>query len=252
MNKIFNQAWKYFAGGATILAYEAWIDQMKSSKRAFELKNEINSNSNFESVKNQISKLQEEFSSSLDSETKNELNDKINELTNQLISMKGVHNSYFDKFVKGNVSSDPEASVCFHEKYKTQIDEAFNKVNNKAKEISDILNNTKDKFMGNNSIFDVINDFREYLASLSAMEICLIINITTSVFILTCIISIFLASSGNYLIDKFSLEKNLPKLRKIIQLRVKFQRYYIFINSAFIVLAILSLIFVNTITLING
>ena len=84
------------------------------------------------------------------------------------------------------------------------------------------------------------------------MEICLIINISSCVFILTCIISILFAISGNYLIDKFSLEQKLPKLSKVIQLRVKFQRYYVSINSIFIILAILSLIFVNTITLINS
>jgi len=83
------------------------------------------------------------------------------------------------------------------------------------------------------------------------MEICLIINISSCVFILTCIISILFAISGNYLIDKFSLEKKLPKLSKIIQLRIKFQCYYVFINSVFIILAIFSLIIVNTITLIN-
>ena len=71
-------------------------------------------------------------------------------------------------------------------------------------------------------------------------------------FILTCIISILFAISGNYLIDKLSLEQKFPKLSKIIQLRAKFQRYYIIINSVFIIIAIFSLIFVNTITLING
>ena len=106
--------------------------------------------------------------------------------------------------------------------------------------------------MVDNPIIIAINDFKKYLASLSLMEICLIINISSCVFILTCIISILFAISGNYLIDKFSLEQKLPKLSKVIQLRVKFQRYYVFINSVYIILAILSLIFVNTITLINS
>lgn len=246
MNKILNKAYKYFVGGATVLAYGAWYDQLKNPQRAIEL------NSNFESIKNKISELQKEISSTLDYKTKEELSQKFNELTNQLNSMKSIQNSYFSKFEKGNISSNSEASEGIYDKYKTQIDESFTKAYNKAKEISDILNDTKDKFMDNNSILYVINDYKEYLASLSAMEICLIINISSCVFILTCIISILFAISGNYLIDKFSLEQNLPKLRKIIQLRVKFQLYYIVINSVFIVLALLSLIFVNTITLING
>jgi hypothetical protein len=138
-----------------------------------------------------------------------------------------------------------------YNKYKEQIDKTFTKANKLAKEISDILDK-KDKFMDDNPIFNVINDFKEYLGTLSAMEICLIINISSCVFILTCIISILFAVSSNYIIDKLSLEQKLPKLSKIIQLRVKFQRYYVFINSFFIILAVLSLIFVNTITLINN
>jgi hypothetical protein len=146
--------------------------------------------------------------------------------------------------------------------YKEEFQEAFSKANKTATEISDILDKTKNKFMEDNTIFNIKNDFKEYLASLSIMEICLIINITAllglvgpCVFILTCIISILFAFSGNYLIDKFLLKQKLSKLSKIIQWRsrrVKFQRYYVLINSVFIILAILSLIFVNTITLING
>jgi hypothetical protein len=138
-----------------------------------------------------------------------------------------------------------------YNQYKTEFEKAFSKADKKVSEILDLLDKTKNKFMEDNNIFNVINDFKEYLASLSLMEICLILNISSCVFILTCIISILFAISGNYLIDKFSLEQKLPKLSKVIQLRVKFQRYYVFINSVFIILAIFSLIVVNTITLIN-
>lgn len=248
MNKIFNQAWKLFAAGATVLAYSAWIEQIKNPK---EFKKEINSQ--FEKVQNQISNLQEQISSNfLNEETKNQLIEKVKELTNDLNSMKSIHNKYFKKFEDGNISENSESSVSLYSKYKEQIDNTFNNANSKAKEIVDILDNTKEKFMDDNSIFNIIKEFKEYLASLNAMEICLIINITSCVFIFTCIISIFFAISGNYLIDKFSLEQKLPKLSKLIQLRVKFQRYYVFINSFFIILGMLSLIFVNTITLLNN
>jgi hypothetical protein len=35
MNKIFNQVWKYFAGGATVLAYGVWFDRMKTPQKKF-------------------------------------------------------------------------------------------------------------------------------------------------------------------------------------------------------------------------
>jgi len=250
MNKIFNQAWKYFAGGATVLAYGAWYDRIKTPQKTLDYKNEIHAHIN--AVQHQISELEEQLPSSIDEETKNQVMEKVKELSFDLNNMKAIHNNYISKFEKGNISANPESSLSLYNKYKEQIDNTFNKANTKANEIVDILNNTKEKFMDDNLIFNLITDYKEYLATLSTIEICLIINITSCVFIFTCIITILLSISGNYLINKFSLEQKLPKLSKIIQLRVKFQNYYVFINSVFIIIAIISLIFVNTITLING
>jgi hypothetical protein len=249
MNKIFNQAWKYFAAGATVLAYGAWYDSIKTPQKTLEYKNEIHTHIN--AVQHQLSKLGDQLSSSIDEETKIQIMEKVKELSLDLNLMKAIHNNYFSKFEKGNINADPESSLSLYNKYKEQIDNTFNKANTKANEIVDILNNTKEKFMEDNPIFKIITDYKEYLATLSTIEICLIINITSCVFIFTCIITILLSISGNYLINKFSLEQKLPKLSKIIQLRVKFQNYYVFINSVFIIIAIISLIFVNIITLIS-
>lgn len=250
MNQIFNQAWKFFAGGATVLAYGAWYDRIKTPKKSLVYKNEIHAQIN--AVQQQISELEEQLSSSIDEETINQVTEKIKELSFDLNNMKAIHNNYFSKFEKGNISADPESSLSLYNKYKEQIDNTFNKANTKANEIADNLNNTKENFMDDNPIFNLITDYKEYLATLSTIEICLIINITSCVFIFTCFITILLSISGNYLINKFSLEQKIPKLSKIIQLRIKFQIYYVFINSVFIIIAIISLIFVNTITLING
>jgi hypothetical protein len=249
MNKNFNQAWKYFAGGATIFGYLAFYERLKTTAKTLEFKNNLNTQ--FDVVKTKISELKQELSLSVDLETKTQLTNKINELTTNLKNMESIHKKYIKKFEDGTVSVDSEASSNLYNQYKTEFQEAFSKADKKVSDILDLLDKTKNKFMEDNNIFNVINNFKEYLASLSLMEICLIINISSCVFIITCIISILFAISGNYLIDKFSLEQKLPKLSKVIQLRVKFQRYYVFINSVFIILAIFSLIVVNTITLIN-
>jgi len=250
MNKIFSQAWKYFAGGATILAYDAWYERIKTPHKTLEFQNEMKSY--FSAVKDEISSLQEQLASNNCEETNRLISNKLMEFNNELNQLNGVQKDYFDRFEKGNISPDSQTSLDLYHTHKEKFDAAFSKVNDKANEIIDILDKTKDKFMDDNPIFNLISEFKEYLASLSTMEICLVINISSCVFILTCIISILFSISGNYLIEKFSLEQKFTKLSKIIQLRVKFQRYYIIINSVFIILAIFSLIFVNTITLING
>lgn len=250
MKNPFNQTWNYIAGGATVLAYGALFYRIKNPERALALKKDINSN--IDLVKTKISDLQEQISSTVDSEMRRQLIEKYQELKKDLKSMQGIHNKYFYKLESGSVSTDPEGSLSLYDKYKKEINEVYSKANNKADEVSDILNNTKDNFMDNNPIFETIKNFKEYLASLSIMEICLVVNIFSCVFIITCIISILFAVFGNYLIDRFSLVQKFPKLSRIIQLRVKLQRYYIIINSVLIILALLSLLLVNIITLING
>jgi hypothetical protein len=204
MNKIFNQAWKYFAGGATVLAYGAWYESIKTPKKTLEYKNEIHAHIN--TVQHQLQKLEDQLSSSIAEETKNQIREKVKELSFDLNKLKAIHNNYFSRFEKGNISADSESSLnpSEYNKYKEQIDNTFNKANTKANEIADILNNTNniEKFMGDNPIFKLITDYKEYLATLSTIEICLIINITIlrSVFIFTCIITILLSPLGQVII----------------------------------------------------
>jgi uncharacterized protein YoxC len=56
---------------------------------AIQLKKDINSN--FDTVNTQISELQKQISSTIDSETINQLTDKLNELTNNLKSMEIIN-----------------------------------------------------------------------------------------------------------------------------------------------------------------
>ena len=248
MNKIFNQAWKFFAGGATVLAYGAWYNRIKTPKKTLEYKNEIHAHIN--TIQHQLQKLEDQLSSNIDEETKNQIMEKIKELSFDLNNMKAIHNNYFSKFENGNINSDPDSSLGIYNKYKEQIDNTFQKANSKANEIIDFLNNTKDNFRDDNPILKLISDYKEYLDTLSNIELCLIINITTSLFIFACITTILSSILGNYLIDRFSLELRFPKLSTIIKWRVKFQNYYIVSNSIFIIIAIIPLIFTNIIALI--
>jgi len=245
MNTKLNNIFKMLTGGATILAYGSYIDSIKNQQNTIAHKNEVHKHISI--LQNQISELEKQIP--LNGESKNQIIIKINELISKLNNLKTIQNNYFSHFEKGNIN--PESSLNIYSNYKDQITSTFNKANGKINEITDALNNIKDKFMDDNSIIRIVNEYKEYLISLNTMEICLVINISTSLFILACIISILLSIFGNYLIDKLSLEKRFPRLSKIINLRVTFQKYYIFINSIFIIIAVLSLILINIITLMN-
>ena len=251
MLKLFNQNWKFIAGGGTILAYQAWFDRLQSAKTAKETKEEIVNA--ISSTKEHISELVENLNNkNLTPTVKESILQKCTELKTALANLEMKHNEYISRFENGQASLNSENASSMYETYKSTFNQAFSTANKKANEIADLFNNTTKNFAEENPILNYISDFKEYLSNLSAYDLCLIINILSSIFILTCIISIFMAISGNYLIDKFKIDQRYPKLSKFIQLRVKLQRYYVYINSIFIIFVVLSLIFVNTVTLINS
>lgn len=73
-----------------------------------------------------------------------------------------------------------------------------------------------------------------------------------SIFIFTCLASIIFAVYGNFLIEKFSLEQKYPKLSSLIRIRVNLQHYYIMINTLFIVLGLIFIVYINFMTFIHG
>ena len=96
-----------------------------------------------------------------------------------------------------------------------------------------------------------MNEFKDYLSTLSITEICLVINISSSIFIFTCLVSIIFAVYGNFLIERFKLEEKYPKLAFVIRLRVKLQHIYVITNSLFILVSLILMIIVNLITLMD-
>lgn len=167
-----------------------------------------------------------------------------------LKNLGGIHNKFFDK--AQGLSENSDASKTLFNDYNDQFKAAFDKVSHHAEELEKSVNKIIKKFMDDNSIIQKINEFKEYLATLSSTELCLVMNIFISVFILTCLISIIFAVYGNFLVDKLSLETKYPKLSRIINLRVKLQHSYIITNTLFIVASLILMFFVNLITLMYG
>lgn len=110
-------------------------------------------------------------------------------------------------------------------------------------EVNNISNNT-DTFL-NIDFSRVIEAYKEFLSLLTIEQLCMLINITTSLFMLGCCTSIFFAVSGNYIIRKLDLENKYPKFSSYIKLRILFQEYYILINLLGIVLSLLFIIYIN-------
>jgi hypothetical protein len=78
------------------------------------------------------------------------------------------------------------------------------------KDTSKFLNSDKnDKLLGDTyeTIIKMIDNFKEFISNLTVEQLCLVINLSISIVILTLIINIFTIISGNFLINFLNLEK---------------------------------------------
>lgn len=101
-------------------------------------------------------------------------------------------------------------------------------------------------------IEDINNWFAEFkgtLNQLSMSELTSFFHLFISAFIFSCVLSLILIYSGDLLIRYFNLETKYPRIAKYIRLRRKFQNFYFWVNCLFIVLALLTIIYVNLLNL---
>lgn len=184
-----------------------------------------------------------------------ELENSIKEAKSSYNNLLQLHNQYLSELDKNSkVVACAQKDSNLLETYKEKFQKAFedcNKISDNVDKGFDNLSKPNNKLIGDNYFSNLINDFNNYLSNLSLTEICLVINITSSILILTCLVTIIFAVYGNYIITKFSLEKKYPKLAKIINVRYTLQHTYIFFNASLIVVTLIIMIIINFISLIN-
>jgi len=116
-----------------------------------------------------------------------------------------------------------------------------------SKFIDDFIKNIKGTGSSSNYISDSINEFYEFMSTLSTEQLGALAHILAGIFILFCIFSIVSVFYGDKLIVYFNIEKRLPSLARFIQIRRKLQHYYFLLNIILIVVTILYVIYVNLI-----
>lgn len=240
--------WKYVAGGGTVLGYQAFYERIANKNRTIELNDALNS----------INKKVDLICENVCKNTGNncdttEVQRSLKEFKGSMKELSDIHDKYCKKVGEMTPNENPQS---LFDSYKEDFHRAFNK----AKEISDNIEkkyNNSDNSINklsndDNYIINLINEFKDYLSNLSITEICLVINISSSLFILACLVSILLGVYGNFLLKKLSLEEKYPKIAKLVKLRVKLQHTYILVNTLLIFVVLILMIIINFITLTNG
>lgn len=155
---------------------------------------------------------------------------------------------YISKLNKTTNSEEKSAiiqNIEYHlQNYNTDLK---NYIEQQAK-IQEILDQTRTK---NSSVIDLdflkdlFTKFQEYLQTLSLEQQVYLSNIFGSIFILACIFSLASIFFGDLFILYFNLEARFPKIAKYIELRRRFKKYYFIMNLIFIVIMLLTIIWLN-------
>ena len=244
MKKKIKTIWSYIAGGATVLSYQALYDSIQANKSGVLMKEQL------DRMEVSLSNLEKNVSASkVTPEIKVQALSHNNNIKNRLHDIQEIHGKIFNN---PEVTSEEERLGLFKE-YWPIFEGKFKQMKEFSSEIDKIFKiEDSDFFWDNNPIFNLIFEFKEFLSGLSTNEICLVANICSCFFMLSCFISIIFAVYGNFFIEKLSLEKRFPRLSGIIRLRAKLQHTYIFINSLLIIINLGVMVYFNYLTLIYG
>jgi hypothetical protein len=95
------------------------------------------------------------------------------------------------------------------------------------------------------SVTEYIQSINDFFLSLNFLDLLLYTHLLIGIFVLLCLISVITIVYSDQFIKYLKLETKYPKLAKIIQLRRKFQNYYLFLNLFLMFLASILLIGLN-------
>lgn len=106
---------------------------------------------------------------------------------------------------------------------------------------------------GSNSLTgtNLIDSINQFLLTLNFEQTLAILHLSGALFILISFYIILMIYFGDSLIKYFNLEKSYPKLANFIQMRRKFQNYYIIFNIITIILILFVIIYINLLLLLN-
>ena len=149
-----------------------------------------------------------------------------------------------------NTTNSDTQSIIF------QLDELskdFKIVNNDLKfiikAIEDYINLNSNNFL--DSFTDLINKSQSFIQSMSFEQNVAFVHISAIIFIACALFSLLAIYFGEYLLSRFNIVERFPKLGKFIQLRRKFQTFYIIVDSLIILVMLSILLLLNLYIFIN-
>jgi hypothetical protein len=128
------------------------------------------------------------------------------------------------------------------EMFQGKIENHEHSIQNLSETIKTIL---IDKNSGNNNNLIVLDQFKEFLSTLTLEQLGALSHILLCIAMLFSVSTIVFVIFGDFLIIKFKLEEKYPKLARFIELRRKVQYFSLISNIILIVLSLFVIIYLN-------
>jgi len=239
-----------FFQGLTLTTFSMGVFNTIRGKKTSVLESEINKHeAKYEELNNKYTSLLENNVSKLETEREileesNNLRKEVEVLDQKLRNSVEIKRELQSKYSENSedpaiieqiqevVSTDVEIQNMY-ESVNTKFDSFINKINT-------LLNNSGNK----SQYFDSLQSFFE---GLNYQQNLAVVHISGSLFILFSLINLISIFYGEKLILFFDLENRFPKIAKFIQIRRKFQQYYLLMNIGIITIVLLLIIYINII-----
>nr|YP_010137127.1 hypothetical protein KYW48_mgp16 [Tylopilus plumbeoviolaceoides]QWM97166.1 hypothetical protein [Tylopilus plumbeoviolaceoides] len=128
-------------------------------------------------------------------------------------------------------------------------------VNNSMKEInkdlSEVVNQIDETLRSSIIDLDLFNSLISYINNLNFIQTLAFTHICAVIFIFLSLNSLIALYFGDYLINRFNNENKYPRIYKSIELRKKFQVYFIIKDLIIIYIILILLTFINILLFIT-
>jgi hypothetical protein len=128
-------------------------------------------------------------------------------------------------------------------------EESINTVNNTMKDInSELLElfNKIDDCVKNNLIdLDVFNQMQSYINNLNVFQTLALSHLFAIILIFLLLIDLMSIYFSDYLLEKFNIKNKYPRICKILEIRRKFQKFYLIKDLIIIIIILVALLYLN-------
>ena len=197
-------------------------------------------------LENNLNKLENERNIIKESNNlKNDVEVLEQKLRNSLEIKRELQIKYSENSSDTSINDQIQEVLKISEEIQNMYESVNNKFDSFVNKINTLLNNSNNKSQyleSLQSFFDGLN-FEQNLA---------VVHISGSIFILISLFNIISIFYGDKLIIFFNLEKRFLKIAKFIQIRRKFQQYYLLINICLITIVLIIIIYINILVFMSN